>query len=135
MPARLHHAAADVAARIVLLGDPVAPGAEGYVQLVLDRPLAAAVGDRFVIRDTTAQRTIGGGRFLDLRAPPRKRRTAERIAVLDACALADPADALTALLARTPHYVDLDAFARDRALGPSAIDDLVAAGAGFPVPG
>ena len=52
------------------------------VQLVLERPIAAAAGDRFVLRDTTAQRTIGGGKFLDLRAPPRKRRTPERLAQL-----------------------------------------------------
>jgi selenocysteine-specific elongation factor len=128
LPVRLHHAAADVAARIVLLGEPVAPGTEGYVQLVLDKAVAAAVDDRFVVRDTTAQRTIGGGRFLDLRAPARKRRTVERIAQLDAAALPEPAAALTALLAHAPFHADLEAFARDRALAPSAIDDLVAGG-------
>ena len=127
-PVRLHHAAADVAARIVLLADPVAPGAQAHVQFVLEKPIAAAVGDRFVIRDTTAQRTIGGGRFLDLRAPARKRRTAERAAQLDACALTDPAATLAALLERAPHVVDLDAFARDRALAAAAIDEQVAGG-------
>ena len=54
------------------------PASEALVQLVLEQPIAAAAGDRFVLRDTTAQRTIGGGRFLDLRAPARKRRTPER---------------------------------------------------------
>jgi selenocysteine-specific elongation factor len=64
MPVRLHHAATEVGARIVLIGDePIAPGGEGLVQLVLDRPIAAAARDRFVLRDTSAQRTIGGGRF------------------------------------------------------------------------
>ncbi len=126
MPVRLHHAATDVAARVVLLGDtPVAPGAEAYVQLVLDHPIAAASGDRFVLRDTTAQRTIGGGRFLDLRAPARKRRTPERLAQLDAHAVADAGLALTALLDRAPGYVDLAAFARDRALSIAEADALV----------
>ena len=63
---------------------PIPPGGEALVQLVLDRPIAAAAGDRFVLRDTTAQRTIGGGIFLDLRAPARKRRTPERLAQLQA---------------------------------------------------
>ena len=64
MPVRLHHAAAEVGARVVLLGDePIAPGGEALVQLVLERPIAAAAGDRFVLRDTTAQRTIGGGKL------------------------------------------------------------------------
>ena len=130
MPVRLHHAATDVAARIVLLGDtPVAPGTEAGVQLVLDHPIAAAAGDRFVLRDTTAQRTIGGGRFLDLRAPARKRRTPERLAQLEAHALADPGLVLAALLDRAPGYVDLAAFARDRALATEEADALVERGA------
>jgi selenocysteine-specific elongation factor len=70
MPVRLHHAATEVGARIVLFGDaPISPGGEAPVQLVLESAIAAAVGDRFVLRDTTAQRTTGGGKFLDLRAP------------------------------------------------------------------
>ena len=117
MPARLHHAATEIGARIVLLGDaPIPPGGEAVVQIVLERPIAATAGDHFVLRDTTAQRTIGGGKFLDLRAPPRKRRTPERLAQLQAHKIEDPACALVALLDIAPHYVDLTAFARDRAL-------------------
>ena len=117
-PVRLHHAAAEVGARVVLLNDePTAPGGQAFVQLVLERPIAAAAGDRFVVRDTSAQRTIGGGRFLDLRAPARKRRTPERLAQLDAYAIEQPDRALAALLECAPGYVDLTGFARDRALG------------------
>jgi selenocysteine-specific elongation factor len=117
MPARLHHAATEIGVRIVLLGDaPILPGGEAVVQIVLERPIAAAAGDRFVLRDTTAQRTIGGGKFLDLRAPPRKRRTPERLAQLQAHMIEDPARALAILLETAPHHIDLTAFARDRAL-------------------
>ena len=126
MPARLHHAAAETGARIVLLGDaPIPPGGEGLIQLVVDRPIAAAAGDRFVLRDTTAQRTIGGGKFLDLRAPGRKRRTPERLAQLAAHGLADPEAALAALLERPPLYIDLSAFARDRALADDDVARLL----------
>ncbi len=125
MPVRLHHAAADIGARVVLLDDgPIAPGAQAHVQLVLERPIAAAAGDRYVLRDTSAQRTIGGGRFLDLRAPARKRRTPERMVVLDACSLDEPARALGALARCPSGYVDLDAFARDRMLGADEADGL-----------
>jgi selenocysteine-specific elongation factor len=125
MPARLHHAATEIGARIVLLGDAtVAPGGEALVQLVLERPIAAAAGDRFVLRDTTAQRTIGGGKFLDLRAPSRKRRTPERLAQLQAHMIEDPACALAALLETAPHYVDLTAFARDRALSETQMQTI-----------
>jgi selenocysteine-specific elongation factor len=126
LPARLHHAASEVGARIVLLGDePITPGGEAPVQLVLERPIAAAAGDRFVLRDTTSQRTIGGGALLDLRAPARKRRGPERLAQLAAHALADPAAALKALLERPPLFVDLTAFARDRALAAADVAAVV----------
>ena len=129
MPVRLHHAASETGARVVLLADqPLNPGSDGYVQLVLERPVAAAAGDRFVLRDTSAQRTIGGGRFLDLRGPARRRRTPERLAQLEACAIADPEQALLQLLDRPPGYADLTVFARDRALAPAEIEAIVARG-------
>ena len=122
LPVHLHHGTAEVPARVVLLADrAIAPGERGLVQLVLDRPIAAAAGDRFVIRDTSAQRTIGGGSFLDLRAPTRRRRTPERLAQLAAHAAPDPAAALDALLTRAPYHLDLDAFARDRGLRAEAL--------------
>ncbi len=125
MPVRLHYAAAEVGARIVLLGDrPIAPGEEALVQLVLEQPIAAAAGDRFVIRDTSAKRTIGGGRFLDLRAPARRRRTHGRLAQLAAHAFADPAQALETLLDCPPGHTDLTEFARDRALAPIEIESI-----------
>lgn len=127
-PARLHHAAAEVGARIVLLGDdPIHPGETARVQLVLEGPIASAAGDAYVLRDTSGQRTIGGGRFLDLRAPARRRRTADRLAALDAHAIADDETALSALLDRPPFHLDLVAFARDRVLGGAETERLVAA--------
>jgi len=125
MPVRLHHAAVEVGARVVLLGDdPIPPGGEAFVQFVLDQPIAAAVGDRFVLRDTTAQRTIGGGAFVDLRAPARKRRTPERIAQLEAGAVPDIDQSLSALL-DVAGYLDFSGFVRDHALSATEHDALV----------
>ena len=123
-PARLHVGAAETGARIVPLGGPIAAGARGMVQLVLDQPIAAAVGDRYILRDVSARRTIGGGRFLDLRAPARRRQTPERLALLEAAARPDPAAALAAMLEVPPHVVDLDGFARDRGLSSQAAGAL-----------
>jgi selenocysteine-specific elongation factor len=126
MPARLFHASADTAARLVLLEDaPIAPGHAGLVQLVLDRPIAAATGDRFVLRDTTSQRTIGGGTFLDLRAPARKRRTPERLAQLRAHRIGDPQAALATMLETAPRFVELSAFARDRAVSAAQVQEII----------
>ncbi len=125
LPVRLHHAACDVAARLVpLSAEGIAPGQGGSAQLVLERPIAAAAGDRFVLRDTSARRTIGGGTMLDLRPPARKRRTPERLAQLDALAEANPERAVARLLAVQPYYLDLTAFCRDRALAAGAADAI-----------
>jgi len=126
-PVRLHHAASETGARIALLQDtPIAPGTSGRVQLVLEHPIAGAVGDRFIIRDTSGARTLGGGRFIDLRGPQRRRKTLTRRAQLDALALKDPADALKALLGRDPFAVDITSFARDRVLDAGQLADLLA---------
>ncbi len=114
--ARFHHGSAEVGARLVPLEGPLLPGETGKVQLVLDTPVAAAVGDRFILRDVSARRTLGGGRLLDLRAPMRKRRSPERLSALDAMSSHDAAEALAAMLEAPPFFIDLDAFARDRVL-------------------
>ena len=79
-----------------------------------------------VLRDTSAQRTIGGGRFLDLRAPGRRRRTPERLAQLEAHAIpaAGPAHRRAARRAAPLSSIS-SAFARDRALAPSEVDSLI----------
>jgi selenocysteine-specific elongation factor len=126
-PVRLHHATADVGARIVPLAEEtIAPGVQAMVQLVLECPIAAVAGDSFVLRDTAGQRTLGGGRFLDLRAPARKRRRPERLAQLEARANADPQSVLSALLGQPPGFADLSSFSRDRALSDGEVENLVA---------
>jgi selenocysteine-specific elongation factor len=126
-PVRMHHSASEVGAHIVLLADdPIAPGSAADVQLVLDRPIAAAIPDRYVIRDVSAQRTIGGGRFIDLRPPARHRRTPERRQQRAASTIHDPANAFAALLAAPPFAYDLTAFSRDRALSAEATRRLIA---------
>ncbi len=65
-PVHLHLATADVTARIAIRrGESIAPGASAMVQLQLDHPVGALHGDRFILRDQSATRTIGGGVVLD----------------------------------------------------------------------
>ena len=115
--ARLHHGAGECGARLVFLSDAtLTPGADVFVQIATDRAIAAVCGDRFILRDASASRTLGGGRMLDLRAEPRRRRAPERLARLEALRIEAPEAALAALLALAPHCVELTGFARDRAL-------------------
>src|SRR5262245_3670272 len=112
-PVHLHLGAAHVPARVALLdGDPLAPGAEALVQIVADRPIGALRGDRFIVRDQSAQRTIAGGLLLDPWPPARGRRRPERLANLRALDGPTPAEALTGLIAGEPGWVDLPRFAR-----------------------
>src|SRR6202034_3231040 len=124
----LHHGATEVGARVVLLdAERLLPGGSADIQLVLDRPIAAAVPDRFVLRDGSGKRTLGGGRFIDLRPPSRRQRTQERAQQRAAHAIADPLAAFEALLSTPPFAWDLAAFARDRALSKDLIEEIVAA--------
>jgi len=125
-PIKLHHGTAETVARVVILADgPLHPGQSGFAQFVLDRPAAAATGDRFIIRDISDQRTMGGGRFIDLRAPARRRRAPLRIALLQGQINRSSVAALHSLLSLPPHYINLTTFGRDRALSLSQLDGLV----------
>ncbi|AJP56949.1 selenocysteine-specific translation elongation factor [Pandoraea vervacti] len=102
-PLHVHLGTTHVQARTVLLGgDTLAPGASMRVQLVFDTPVCAMPGDRFIVRNPQATATVGGGRVLDPAAPERKRRSAPRLAWLDAVARYLDGDGLDALLAQSP---------------------------------
>jgi selenocysteine-specific elongation factor len=126
LPVKLHHGSAERDARVLVLNDRgLAPGATDYAQLVLDEPLAAAAHDRFILRDTSASRTIGGGIILDLHPPERQRSTPGRRAEL--AAITDP-DAMTSLAARLQSergFVDVAAHFRDRAGNAGLADEAV----------
>lgn len=127
-PIRLHHAACEIQGRAVVLRDKALNSGEtDFVQLVLDSPLSAAAGDRFVLRDTSATRTIGGGTITDLRAPERKRRAVERRAELEALAEPDAKRALEKLLALPKGAADFSAFMRDRCINEASGSALAAA--------
>lgn len=100
-PVHVHLGTQDVSARVALLqGEQLLPGARMFAQLQLNAPLQAVHGDCLVLRDHSAQRTLGGGRVLDPYAPARQRRSETRLAQLQALASASSLEqALPALLA------------------------------------
>ena len=116
-PVHAHLGAADVTGRIaVLQKDSVAPGETALIQLVLDRPIGALFGDRFIVRDQSARRTLGGGTVIDVFPPPRGRARPERLAHLAAMEIANHQAALDALLEASPLGVDLARFTANRNL-------------------
>jgi selenocysteine-specific elongation factor len=60
---RIHLGTAERLGKIVVLGstDTIEPKHSGFCQIVLTEPLLALRRDRFIVRDETAQRTLGGG--------------------------------------------------------------------------
>ncbi len=124
-PVHFHLGAVDVMARVALLEhDKLEPGASGLAQIVLDRPIGALRGDRFIIRDQSASRTVGGGRVLDPFPPERKRRTPERLAVLAALELPTAHAVLQGMLEATPTGIDLHRFALSCNLSPVEFEAL-----------
>ena len=74
-PVHVHLGAADLTGRVALLeSETLAAGAGALAQLVLDRAIGALAGDRFILRDQSAARTLGGGVVLDPFPPQRGRR-------------------------------------------------------------
>ena len=116
-PVHVHLGAADVTGRVAILGgSSVAPGTGALVQIVLDRPIGALYGDGLIVRDQSAQRTIGGGRVLDIFPPVRGRAKPERLAFLQAVEEDDPLLALSSLLRIAPGGLNLTRFAQNRNL-------------------
>ena len=103
----LHHGTDDAMAKVAVLDAMrIEPGESRLVSVTLDRPLAVCRGDRFVVRDASAQRTLGGGTVLDVmalgRAARRGRRAPARLQLLAALRDGSPVDALHAWLDSEP---------------------------------
>ena len=85
-------------------------GNDAHVDVLCETPLHVKVGDRVVLRDQDLERTLGGGRVVDLGVPRTRRRSEPRRARLHGLDPGDPARSLAHLVALEP--VDGDAFAR-----------------------
>ena len=95
---KVHLGTAEVMARVSLLeGTSLDPGATGWAQLRLAEPVAAAVGDRFVIRRPSPPETLGGGAIADI-SGERVRRRRDAVDALERRAAPTPESRLLATL-------------------------------------
>ena len=103
----LHAATQDCLATVAVLGQPsIAPGAGAPAQLVLHKPANVWHGDRFILRDASAVRTVAGGQVLDPLGPIRYRQTPERLAYLETQRADDPLTRLLGALAQAQYGVN-----------------------------
>ncbi|NCF36994.1 MAG: selenocysteine-specific translation elongation factor [Gammaproteobacteria bacterium] len=125
-PTHLHIGADHLAARVaVLSGGAIAAGDRSPAQLVLERDAFVVHGDRFVLRDQSAQRTLAGGHVIDPFSPKRGRARPSRIAALKAMNRRDPADVLDALTEISETGVPLAAFRVAQNLGLSQLEAII----------
>jgi len=90
---RLHLGTAEYLARAVPLEKKNIPaGQDGFLQLRLETPTACEIGDRFVIRDYSPGRTIGGGKVLEVHPKKVKYLPDEDIEVLEVLEIGSSAD-------------------------------------------
>ena len=134
-PVHVHLGAAHVMGRVALLqGDRLAPGAEGLAQIVLEEKIGALAGDRLVLRDPSATRTIAGAAVIDPFGPPRNRRTLRRLAEVEALGASDET-VLSELLRLETGFVELKRFGLARNLRPAEVDRLLAEAGGVKLGG
>ncbi len=120
---KVHVGTAETMARAALLeGSAIEPGATAWAQLRLAAPVAAAVGDRLVVRRPSPSETIGGGRVADTTARGPRRR-AETVAALERRSAPSPASRLLASLDAPRTAADA---AERSGLGPAERDAAVA---------
>jgi len=127
-PVHLHLATADVTARIsISRGGAIAPGTSDIAQLTLDKPIGALHGDRFILRDQSARRTVGGGVIIDPFARVGRRALTARKAELVALASGPPETVLSELIKCQEQGVDLARFERAFNVKPERAAQLYAA--------
>ena len=86
---------------ILLVDDAILPGDKVQVQLRLEQPILTFRGDRIIVRDFSAQHTVGGGEVINPYAPKHKRFTPETITTLAQWEAADDAQIVNIVLANS----------------------------------
>jgi selenocysteine-specific elongation factor len=120
----LHTGTTEVGCRVIVLaGDAIEPGGEGWVQLYLDRAIAARGDDRFVLRVPSPPLTVAGGRFVDVAPRKHSRHDAAVGESLDRRAAGD---VLQEELRKYPRGVTAAALLKATTAQRADVDDLQA---------
>jgi selenocysteine-specific elongation factor len=118
----LHTGTVEVGCRVIVLaGEAIEPGDEGWVQLYLDRAIGASALDRFVLRVPSPPLTLAGGRFADV-AP--RRHSRHDTAVGESLERRASGDVLQEELRKYPRGISAAALAKATMAQPSDIDGL-----------
>jgi selenocysteine-specific elongation factor len=135
---RVHVGTAEALGKVVVLDERgVIPRTEkGWAQVVLEEPVLALRGDRFVLRDETARVTLGGGIVVNPFADRHRRDEPQLVERLTALRDGDLATAARTLLAMVPELAcDRAAVAQTLGVDAAAVGAALAGAPGvIPIP-
>ena len=128
LPCRLHIGTAEVMATVSILdADTAEPGQWVLAQLFLDGPVTAVWGQPFIVRDSSAEHTLGGGQVLQPTARKIRRRHLEEIERTEQLWSDDPAiRAVSAAWFHGFHGFAAGDLVREIGVAPTAAAPLVA---------
>ncbi|RKU33548.1 selenocysteine-specific translation elongation factor [Candidatus Poribacteria bacterium] len=95
---------------ILLVDEAILPGDTVQAQLRLEQPILTFRGDRIILRDFSAQYTVGGGEVINPFAPKHKRFTPETIATLAQWEEADNAQIVNTVLENSKAFCVPESF-------------------------
>ncbi|MBN9122147.1 MAG: selenocysteine-specific translation elongation factor [Planctomycetes bacterium] len=127
LPLRLHIGTAEVMATVSLLDcDALRPGEWGLAQLFLAEPVTAVWGQPFVLRDSSAEHTLGGGQVVQPTAAKVRRRHIEAIEQVEGLwsGAAAPRVLAAAWFAGFRGFAPTD-LVREAGVGPDRVEPFV----------
>jgi selenocysteine-specific elongation factor len=127
LPVRFHLGTAETMGTVSLLDcDTIEPGQWGLAQLFLEEPVTATWGQPFVIRESAATQTLGGGQVLQPVAKKIRRRHLEMLERIERLWSGNPAErALTvAWFAGFGGFTSAD-LVRGAGVGPEEAQELI----------
>ena len=95
---------------ILLVDEAILPGDTVQAQLRLEQPILTFRGDRIILRDFSAQYTVGGGEVINPFAPKHKRFTPETTATLAQWEEADNAQIVNTVLENSKAFCVPESF-------------------------
>ena len=128
MPARFHVGTLEVMGNVSLLDcDTIEPGKWGLAQLFLEEPATTTWGQPFILRESSATETLGGGQVLQPAARKVRRRHLEVLERIERLWIGDARDrVLTVAWFGGFQGFTLADLVRDANLGPDEAAEMVA---------
>ena len=132
---RLHHGTSETVATLRPIGSRhIRPGESGLVRVVLDHPVLALPGDKFIFRQLSPAVTLGGGTILDIEPlKTRKASSRNRIEWLESLQPHDPRELLYSFVKRNAVFgmtepQMLSQVVLDKAAARDLVDSLIKEG-------